>query len=198
MKKLIGTLFVGAVIAVVAFMGGTALAQSSGKPLPPSERPIKPEKNPPGDIPDNQVFITYQSPLGFSIKVPEGWARRDATNGATFNDKYNTISLAMQTHAGPLTVAGVKGSEIPELQKAGKAIRISAVKELKLPSSRSITVSYGSNSEANAVTGKAIRLENERYFFWRDGKLATLTLSAPFGADNADQWTLMAKSFRWD
>jgi hypothetical protein len=47
------------------------------------------------------------------------------------------------------------------------------------------------------VTNKAIRLENERYFFWKGGKLATLTLSAPYGADNADQWLLMAKSFRW-
>lgn len=176
---------------------GAGPAQPLDKPLPASERPIRPEKNPPGDIPDSQVFITYQSPLGFSTKVPEGWARRDAANGVTFNDKYNTISLAMQARAEPLTVASVKAKEVPELEKTGKAIRISAVKELKLPSGRAIAVSYGSNSEPNAVTGKAIRLENERYFFWKGGKLATLTLSAPFGADNADQWTLMAKSFRW-
>jgi HKD family nuclease len=38
------------------------------------EQPLKPEKNPPGDIPDNQVFIDYVSTLGFSLKVPEGWA----------------------------------------------------------------------------------------------------------------------------
>lgn len=197
MKDLFKTLFISGVIGAAAFVGGTALAQPSGKPLPTSEQPIKPERNPPGDIPDNQAFITYQSPLGFSIKVPEGWARRDAANGAAFNDKYNTIVLSFQNRAEPLTVASIKGSEIPALEKTEKAIRVSAVKELKLPSGRAIVVSYGSNSEPNPVTNKAIRLENERYFFWRGGKLIALTLSAPYGADNTDQWTLMAKSFRW-
>ena len=51
------------------------------------EQPLKPERNPPGDIPDNQVFIDYVSPLGFSLKVPEGWARRDTPDGASFADK---------------------------------------------------------------------------------------------------------------
>lgn len=197
MKKLSTTLLICGAIGSAAFTTGVVLAQPANKPLPASERPIKPEKNPPGDIPDSQVFVTYQSPLGFSMKVPEGWARRDAANGATFNDKYNTISLAMQARAESLTIASVKAKEVLELEKTGKAIRISAVKEAKLPSGGSFVVSYGSNSEPNVVTGKAIRLENDRYFFWKDGKLVTLTLSAPFGADNADQWTLMAKSFRW-
>jgi hypothetical protein len=197
MKDSFKTLFISGVVGAVALAGGAALAQPLGKPLPTSEQPVKPEKNPQGDIPDNQVFITYHSPLGFSIKVPEGWARRDAGDGATFNDKYNTVVLSFQARVEPLRVAGVKGSEVPALEKMGKAIRVSAVKELKLPSGRAIAVSYGSNSEPNPVTNKAIRLENERYFFWRDGKLVTLTLSAPYGADNTDQWTLMAKSFRW-
>jgi hypothetical protein len=34
-----------------------------------TEQPLKPEKNPPGDIPDNQVFITYASPRGFSFNL---------------------------------------------------------------------------------------------------------------------------------
>ena len=47
------------------------------------------------------------------------------------------------------------------------------------------------------MTNKAIRLDAANYYFWKAGKLATLTLSAPAGADNADQWQLMAKSFAW-
>ena len=58
-------------------------------------------------------------------------------------------------------------------------------------------ISFASNSEPNSVTGKAIRLESDQYLIWKDGRVATLTLSAPFGADNADQWRLMARSFRW-
>src|SRR5712692_5674130 len=42
-----------------------------------AETAIAPEKNPPGDIPDDQVFVQYTSPLSFSIKVPEGWSRVD-------------------------------------------------------------------------------------------------------------------------
>jgi hypothetical protein len=41
-------------------------------------------------------------------------------------------------------------------------------------------------------------LENNRYLFYRAGHEAALTLSAPAGADNADQWQVMAKSFRWN
>ena len=57
------------------------------------EQPLKPERNPPGDIPDNQVFIDYVSPLGFSLKVPEGWARHDLADGASFADKYGRITV---------------------------------------------------------------------------------------------------------
>ncbi|RFB78450.1 hypothetical protein [Methylovirgula sp. 4M-Z18] len=161
------------------------------------ENPVAPEKNPPGDIPDNQVFIDYRSPLGFMIKVPEGWARRETTNGVTFNDKYNIIVVVVSQRDDAATVANVKQTDVAELEKTGKAVRVRAVKSVKLPAGPAVVVSYGSNSEPNPVTEKAIREENVRYFFWQNGKLATLTLSSPLGADNADQWDLMSKSFRW-
>jgi hypothetical protein len=162
-----------------------------------AEKPAAPEKNPPGDIPDNQVFIDYRSPLGFKVKVPEGWARRESSDGVTFNDKYNTIALLESQRSDPVTVATVKQQDVAELEKAGKAVRVTAVKSVKLPAGSAVVVSYSSNSEPNPVTEKAIREESERYFFWQNGKLVTLTLSSPMGADNADQWDLMAKSFRW-
>jgi hypothetical protein len=161
------------------------------------EKPAVPEKNPPGDIPDNQVFIDYRSPLGFKVKVPEGWARRESSDGVTFNDKYNTIALLESQRSDPVTVAAVKQQDVAELEKTGKAVRVTAVKSVKLPGGSAVVVSYGSNSEPNPVTEKAIREESERYFFWQNGKLVTLTLSSPYGADNADQWDLIAKSFRW-
>jgi hypothetical protein len=42
-----------------------------------------------------------------------------------------------------------------------------------------------------------VRLENNRYLFFKNGKIAALTLSAPIGADNVDQWARIAKSFKW-
>ena len=194
----IATLIVTATItSLVAFAPVSLFAQAANGPPRASEKPLTPEKNPPGDIPDDQVFIDYRSPLGFNIKVPEGWARRETSDGATFNDKYNTIALVVSQRAEPLNMANAKQQEINELEKTGKAVRVSGVKSVELPSGTAVVVSYSSNSEPNPVTNKAIRVENERYFFWNHGKLVTLTLSAPLGADNVDQWNLMAKSFRW-
>lgn len=39
-----------------------------------AETAVAPEKNPPGDIPDSQVFIAYVG-SSYALKVPEGWAR---------------------------------------------------------------------------------------------------------------------------
>lgn len=197
MNKVTAWLVISGVTSLIAFAPVSLSAQTAnGLPLA-SEKPLTPEKNPPGDIPDNQVFVEYRSPLGFNIRVPEGWARRQTSDGATFSDKYNTIALVVSQRAELLNVTNAKQQEINELEKTGKAVRVSGVKSVELPSGTVVVVSYGSNSELNPVTDKAIRLENERYFFWKNGKLVTLTLSAPLGADNADQWNLMAKSFRW-
>jgi len=181
-----------AAASLVGFAPASLFAQASS-----AEKPVAPEKNPPGDIPDNQVFIEYRSPLGFKIKVPEGWARRESSDGVTFDDKYNTIALLTSQRVDAVTVANVKQEDVSELEKTGKAVRITAVKSVKLPAGSAVVVSYSSNSEPNPVTEKAVREENERYFFWQNGKLVTLTLSSPYGADNADQWDLMSRSFRW-
>lgn len=172
-------------------------AQTSSTPLSKSAPPIAAEKSPPGDIPDNQAFVEYRSTLGFSIKVPEGWARREQANDVSFSDKYNRLQVTVTSQLAPPTLASVKAKEVSALQKSPKATRITSVKELKLSAGSVVVVHYGANSDVNTVTNKAIRLDNENYYFWKAGKLAVLTVSAPAGADNVDQWQLMAKSFTW-
>ena len=162
-----------------------------------TERPLQPEKNPPGDIPDNQVFVQYTSPRGFSFKVPEGWARKDLSDGAAFVDKYGVIKATQSDAATAPDVAAAKQMLVPELEKSAHAVTVKKIRSVKLPAGPAVLISYDSNSDANAVTNKAIRLENDRYYFWKDGKLVSLNFSAPAGADNADQWDMMAKSFRW-
>lgn len=192
MNRMSALIIAAAMASLVGFAPASLFAQASS-----AEKPAVPEKNPPGDISDNQVFIDYGSPLGFKIKVPEGWARRETSDGVTFSDKYNTIALAVSQHVEAISVANAKQQEIADLEKTGRAVRVTGVKSVKLPSGPAVVVSYSSNSEPNPVTEKAIREENDRYFFWQNGKMVTLTMSAPLGADNADQWDLMAKSFRW-
>ena len=161
------------------------------------ETAVAPEKNPPGDIPDDQVFVTYQAPQGFALKVPEGWARTDGPSIVTFADKYGAVAVAVAPATAAPAAAAVKAAEAADLVKAGRAVKIAAVDTRTLPGGQAVKIAYTSNSEPNPVTDKRIRLENERFLIGGAGKLATLTLSAPAGADNADQWKLIADSFRW-
>ena len=184
-------------LAGAASAAAAAPLQPAARPLPTPQRAIPAEVNPPGDIPDDQAFVTYASPLGFSISVPEGWARLDGADFVAFSDKYNEVRIALSQRPAAPTVAGLQTDELAALRVAPKAIRIADVKKASLPAGAAVVVGYGSNSDPNPVTNKAIRLDNARYFFWKAGKLAVLTLSAPAGADNVDQWRQMARSFAW-
>jgi len=182
-----------------------ALAVLAGNAVPilvplavAQEQPITPEVNPPGDIPDSQVFVTYASPAGFSFKVPEGWAMTERPDGARFTDKYDSVDISVASAASAPTPERVRKEEAVILSKSGRAVRISTIRRVTLPAGPAMLIVYTSNSEPNAVTDKQIRLENNRYLFFREGREAALSLSAPAGADNADQWRLMANSFRWN
>ena len=177
---------------------GRALIIADSSPAYAAEKAVPAEKNPPGDIPDTQVFINYDSPQGFKMKVPEGWARSDRADGASFVDKLDGVIVSVSKAASAPTVESVKTNELPNLKAAERAVTVTSVTAVKLPAGQAIRIVYTSNSEPNAVTSKQVRLENERYLYFKDGKLATLELYAPKGADNVDQWQLMSKSFRWN
>ena len=162
-----------------------------------TEVPVTPEVSPPGDIPDTQVFITYKSPAGFSLKVPEGWARKDAGDTTSFQGKYDVVAVTFDRIVQPLDMKFASQVLDTVIQKsragaAGKAFLV------KLPGGDAVKISYTENSEPNAVTDKKIRMESERFYFAKDGKLVSLYLSAPLGSDNVDQWKLMSSSFRWN
>ena len=161
-----------------------------------TEVPVTPEVSPPGDIPDSQVFITYKSPAGFSIKVPEGWARKDDATTTTFADKYNLVAVIVGDLTTPLDLAYTKQTLAPEIEK-GRAVKIDKISDVVLSAGKAVKIAYSENSEPNSVTNKQIRMESERYFFAKNGKLVAVYLSAPLGADNVDQWELMSSSFRW-
>lgn len=186
-------LFVSATYLASSF----TFAQTSTPPLAKPQQPVAAEKNPAGDIPDNQAFVEFKSPLGFSVKVPEGWARREIPGGVSFSDKYNHVQVLVSSKVSAPTLTSLKANEVAALVKSPNAIRVTGIKQIGLPAGSAFVVSYGENSDLNAVTNKAVRLDNQRYYFWNAGKLAVLTLSAPAGADNVDQWQLMVKSFAW-
>jgi hypothetical protein len=152
------------------------------------------EKNPPGDIPDNQVFVPYASSAGgYSLKVPEGWARSEKGSDVAFIDKFDGIAVIVDTVAKAPTTKDV----VARLEKSERGFKVVSAKEIRLPAGPALLIKYECESDTNPVTNKRIRLEDEAYVFYKNGKIALLTVWAPADADNADQWKLISESFRW-
>ena len=183
------------IYAIVALLSLNAILAS--RTTLAAEVPVAAEKNPPGDIPDSQVFIAYTSPLGFTIKVPEGWPRTDRPDGVTFADKFGAVDVTVSAAATAPTSSSVKAVEAAALEQSGRAVKIDTTEAVGLPAGPAVLIKFHSNSEPNAVTSKRIRLEHDRYLIQRGGKLVTIDFSAPAGADNVDQWKLMSQSFEW-
>lgn len=175
-----------------------AANQATETPVASNEQAVAPEQNPVGDIPDNQAFVPYASPSGgYTLQVPEGWARTENGTGVSFADKLDGVRVSVTDAATAPTAKTAPGKEVAALRQSGRAVQITSVRDVQLPTGPSVLVEYTSNSEPNAVTGKQVRLENNSYLIFKNGKLATLTLWAPLGADNVDQWQQIAKSFAW-
>lgn len=163
-----------------------------------TETAVAPEVNPPGDIPDTQQFVKYASaPGGYELDVPEGWARKENGSNVQFASKYDGVAVNVSTAAAAPTAASARADQAKAIASQGHAVTLTSVSDVNLPAGKAVVIKFTSNSDPNAVTNKPIRLENEAYLYFNNGKLATVTLWAPKGADNVDQWNRMSKSFRW-
>ncbi len=181
----------------------TTMPTVAAIPIVATEIPLAPETNPPGDIPDTQAFVNYTSNAGgYELDTPEGWARTENGTDVSFADKLDGVMISITDTASAPTAGSVRTGWATALQQSGRAVQIGAVKDVTLPSGPAVLVEYTSNSEPNAVTGKQVRLENNAYLFYKvvspgKGKLGVLTVWAPLGADNVDQWKRMSESFKW-
>lgn len=154
------------------------------------------EVNPPGDIPDNQAFVP-DSGKGFTVSVPEGWARTQQPSAVVFQDKYNSITITSNIAAAAPTVASARRSELPAIQAAAKGYTAGAITSVQRKAGGAVLITYHALSWVNPVTGKVANEAVERYEFWRAGREVVLTLSAPVGSDNVDPWRKVTDSFIW-
>jgi hypothetical protein len=146
-----------------------------------------------GDIPDNQVFIGFRDPsAAYSMKYPEGWAQQGAGRRVTFRDKNNIVRVVVTPSLTP-TASRVRA----DLRHLGGAHVLSGPRPLTISGSRAFKVVYTTASAPNAVTGKRVTLEVDRYYLSRAGKEAIVDLGTPVGVDNVDAYRLMIESFRW-
>ncbi|MEU9889646.1 hypothetical protein [Sphaerisporangium sp. NPDC051011] len=190
------------VLALVVAMAATACGGNAADPTPTAATaPVGPtatqatqpatqaatqpaahptESSPPGDIPDDTVFLPFRPQgQGYEVKIPEGWERTDLPTGASFSDKLNSVRIEIGPPSDPPGIERVDQKKVS--RKGGEA-------EL---------TRYRVDSAPDPVTNKVIRDEVERYVFTKGGRRAVLTLTGPVGADNVDPWRTVSDSFRW-
>ena len=169
----------------------TAVIASMVETVPAAEAAVA------GDIPDTQAFVAYSSPSGFSVKVPEGWARSTDGTATVFSDKFNTIRLDTMSMVSAPTVGSVTTTDLPAIALAAKNYKAGKVSVVKRKAGDAVLATYQVDGGANGVTTKIVRLDVERYEFWRNGKSVVITLSSAAGSDNVDPWRIVTDGFGW-
>ncbi len=160
--------------------------------------PNAPEASPPGDIPDNQVYVAYSPPGGgYSVKVPEGWSRSNSGGAIVFTSNLNSIRLESTPASKAPTVAQAKQTLVPQLSHSVKGFVPGNVSTVSRNAGQAVLITYQGSSKPDPVTGKSAPEAVERYTFFHNGKEVILTLSGAKGADNVDPWRIVTNSVRW-
>jgi hypothetical protein len=194
----IAVLTVALALALALGVGACGGSSSSGAGRSSPVNPNSAEASPPGDIPDNQAFVPYRPPGGgYTVKVPEGWARSASGPVVAFTDKLNRIQMETTPAHGRMTVSQARRSELPRLASTVKGFRAGTVTAVSRRAGTATRITYLAESRPDPVTGKVRRDAVERYVFFHGGRDVVLTLSGPKGADNVDPWKLVTDSVRW-
>src|SRR2546423_6650035 len=135
-----------------------------------------------GDIPDNQVFLTFRNrSAGYSISYPEGWSRKGASSDVTFSDKNNIVHILIGKAPAP-SEASLR-AELTKLRHSSPTLSFSAPTAIHGKAGLAIKATYTTRSAPNPVTGKRVLLIVDRYELARSGKRATVDLGTPKGVD---------------
>jgi hypothetical protein len=187
-----------ALVAGCGHPGGGANPPPSRSSTSAPPPPAATESNPPGDIPDNQAYVVYQpSGGGFSVKVPEGWARVSSGTSTAFTDKLNRIEIAPASASAAPTPQSVTSQVVPVLRQHVPKFALGKVSTVSRHASQAVLLTYQGDSAPDPVTGKVVRDAFERYAFYHNGREVDLTLSGPVQADNVDPWRIVTDSFGW-
>jgi hypothetical protein len=195
------------VVLVSSCSSGSSGSKAAPKPVNDSSgststtagngvNPNTPETAVAGDIPDTQVYVPFTG-AGYTIKVPQGWARADLSTGAVFSEHFNTERLESSTAPSAPTVSSVRSATVPQLQGANAGFVLKAVTTVTRPAGTVVLTTYQANSAPDPVTNKSVVLDVERYDFWKNGSTVTVALSAAKGSDNVDPWKTITNSFTW-
>jgi hypothetical protein len=162
-----------------------------------NQKAVSPEKNPPGDIPDNVAFVSYSNASGrYRFTHPEGWSESDHGSTVTFTDKLNGVQVMTGSSTAAPTVASAKQVDVPALKSSQAAFELRSVASVSEPAGTGVRITYRRNSAPDAVTGRQYRDEVARYELFGHGREVVVELFGPVGADNVDAYRTMIQSLR--
>jgi hypothetical protein len=149
-----------------------------------------------GDIPDTQVFLTFQNPSArYTITYPEGWIQKGAASNVTLSNRNNILHIVISS--GPAPTPASVSAELTALKQSNSTLKFSAPQAIQLKSGPAVKASYTTQSAPNPVTGKTVLLIVDRYELSHGGKRATVDLGTAKGVDNVDAYRKMINSFTW-
>ncbi len=149
-----------------------------------------------GDIPDNQVFLTFNDrAAGYSIRYPEGWARKGSASDVVFQDKANVIHVFVAKGAAPTTASASAG--LAQLKRADPTVKAGKPQQVTIVGAPVIKITYTRLSAPDPVTGKRLPLTIDRYLYAHKGKVAIVDLGTPVGVDKVDAYRMISQSLRW-
>ncbi len=187
----------GASLVLVA--GGVAAlphgdAQAS-TPVAATSRAAHVAATPGGDIPDSAVYLRYTG-RGFSIEYVEGWLQTTVAHGVTFTDKDSSVAVDLRPRLGGALSAYVQGKDLPQLAHT-PGFRREGLARDAVGGYPALRLTYRGQSAPDAVTGKTVVLQVDRYYVQGPRALAVITLATPTGVDNVDGFRRIAHSFRF-
>lgn len=175
---------------------GTGVGTETGTGAATEAVPSEAQATATGDIPDNQVFLLFRDPAaGYSVRYPEGWARKGSGNDVTFQEKANVIHIAVTRGPAPTEASVVAGIE--QMRKSDPTVHSTPPEALTINGAPVVKVSYTRLSAPDPVTGKRLQLTIDRYLYAKAGKVAVMDLGTPVGVDNVDAYRMISESFRW-
>jgi hypothetical protein len=174
----------------------TSPGTAASSPAPEGSVPSEAQSAATGDIPDNQVFLTYDDrAAGYSVRYPEGWARKGSGSDVTFQDRANVIHVVIAKGAPQSPAAASVG--LAELKRTDPTVKAGQPKRVTIAGAPVIKLTYTLLSAPDPVTGKRLPLTIDRYEYAQGGKVAIVDLGTPKGVDNVDAYRMISKTFRW-
>jgi hypothetical protein len=144
----------------------------------------------------NQRFPLFRNPAAhYSIRHPEGWARRGSGRDVTFEHEGNVIHIVVDKGTAPSPASVTE--ELQMLQETDLALRFREPQLVRIGSERAVKAVYTTRGRPDPETGKRVALTVDRYEFGQGGRRAIVDLASPQGVDDADAYRVISESFRW-